>query len=102
MSSRQLNILLLLTFFGCLGLNWFLGRDYARPNPDFLPDMAEPISYGAFAANPNFLDGKTLREPALGTIARGHLPLHYHPTAEDAVRAGQELHNPFDAANAQV
>lgn len=102
MSSRQLNTLLLLAFLGCLGLNFFVGRDYARPNADFLPGMAEPISYGAFSANPNFSDDKTLREPAPGTIARGHLPLHYRPTTEDAVRAGQELHNPFDATNAQV
>lgn len=102
MSSRQLNILLLFAFFGCLGLNWFLSRDYSRPNSDFLPGMAEPVSFGAFAANTNFPDGKTLREPAPGTIPRGHLPMHYRPTPEDAIRAGQELPNPLAATDAQV
>jgi mono/diheme cytochrome c family protein len=99
MSLRQLNIGLLIAFIGSLGLNWFLGRDYAQPNSDFLPGMAEPVSYGAFAPNPNFPDGKTLREPAAGTVPRGRLPLHYRATPEDAVRAGQELHNPFAAGD---
>ncbi len=102
MSLRSVNVLLLLAFVGSLGLNWALGRDLSQPNSDFLPGMAEPVSYGAFAPNPNFPDGKTLREPAPGTIARGHLPLHYRPTPEDAVRAGQELHSPFRADDAAV
>lgn len=102
MSTRSLNILLLLAFFGCLGLNWLLGRDYARPNSDFLPGMAEPVSYGAFAANTIFPDGKTLREPVPGTIPRDHLPMHYRPTPEDAIRAGQELHIPPHAAGTQA
>jgi mono/diheme cytochrome c family protein len=102
MSLRQLNLLLLFAFAGCLSLNWMLARDRSRPNADFLPGMSEPITYSAFSANPNFPDGKTLREPAPGTIARGHLPLHYRSTTEDAIRAGQELHNPFDDTDAQV
>jgi mono/diheme cytochrome c family protein len=64
--------------------------------------MAEPVPYGAFAPNPNFPDGKTLREPAPGTVARGHLPLHYRPTPEDAIRAGKELHSPFRATDTQA
>lgn len=102
MSLRQLNILLLFTFFGSLGLNWLLGRDWSRPNSDFLPGMAEPVSYGAFSANPNFPDGKTLREPPPATIPRGYLPLHYRPTPEDAGRAGRELRNPFQTTDEQV
>lgn len=102
MSSRGLNVLLLAAFLGTLGLNWLVVRDPTQPNSDFLPSMVEPVSYGAFASNPNFRDGKTLQEPVAGTIPRGHLPLHYSPTPEDAVRAGKELHNPLDASSAQV
>lgn len=102
MSLRSVNVLLLLAFVGSLALNWTLGRDMSQPNSDFLPGMAESVPYGAFAPNPNFPDGKTLREPAPGTIPQGHLPLHYGPTPEDAVRAGQELHNPFRAEDAAV
>lgn len=102
MSLRNLNALLLLAFLVSLGLNGLIGRDLSRPNSDFLPGMAEPVSYGSFAANPNFADGKTLQEPVPGTIARGHLPLHYRATPDDAVRAGEELHNPFDADDASV
>lgn len=102
MPLRYLNALLLLAFLATLSLNWLVARDVSQPNSDFLPGMAEPVSYGAFAANPNFADGKTLQEPAPGTIARGHLPLHYRATPEDAVRAGQELHNPFNASDASV
>lgn len=102
MSLRSLNLLLLIAFVGSLGLNWCLGRDMSQPNSDFLPGMAEPVPYGAFAPNPNFPDGKTLREPAPGTIPQGHLPLHYRPTPEDAARAGRELHNPFNAADPPV
>jgi mono/diheme cytochrome c family protein len=102
MSLRQLNVLLLIAFLGCVGLNWLLGRDTAQPNASVLPGMVEPVSYGAFAANPNFPDGKTLQGPVPGTVPRGPLPLHYRPTPEDAGRAGQELTNPFAADDEQV
>jgi mono/diheme cytochrome c family protein len=36
-----------------------------------------------------------LQPPIPGTIARGEVPLHYAPTPEDALRAGEELRNPF-------
>lgn len=102
MSLKLLNSLLLFAFLGCLGLNELLSRDYSLPNSDFLPGMKEEVSFGAQSANSNFPDGKTLREPPTGTIPRGYLPLHYHPTPEDAIRAGRELQNPLKATDAQV
>lgn len=102
MPSHRLNIVLLLVFLGSVAFDWLLVRDPAQPNSSFIPNMAEPVSYGAFASNPNFPDGKTLREPVPGTIARGHLPLHYSPTPEDAVRAGKELRNPLDSKDPLV
>lgn len=102
MSLRLLNSLLLLALIGSLSANWLVGRDMSQPNADFLPGMAEPVSYRAFAANPNFPDGKTLQEPAPGTIARGLMPLHYRARPQDAVRAGEELQNPLNANDAAV
>lgn len=69
--------------------------DYSRPNIEFLPEMKYSPAWEAYAANPNFPNGRTLQAPVRGTIARGELPLHYAATKEDALRAGGELQNPF-------
>jgi mono/diheme cytochrome c family protein len=92
------NVVLLLAIIASLALSWTLrGRQITRPNYDFVPEaqMAYPVAYGSYSPNPNFADGLTLRTPPSGTIPRGHLPLHYEPTLQDAIRAGQELHSPF-------
>ncbi|MBI3933437.1 MAG: c-type cytochrome [Acidobacteria bacterium] len=73
--------------------------DVTRPNYEYLPEMTHSPAYSAFAANPNFPDGMTLRPPVPGTIARGDLPLRYQSTPEDARRAGAELANPFPASD---
>ncbi|MBZ5528027.1 MAG: c-type cytochrome [Acidobacteriia bacterium] len=64
--------------------------------------MVRTQRYNAFAANPNFADGKTLQGPVAGTIARGHLPLHYAATPADALRASEELKTPYGAPDAAV
>ena len=70
--------------------------DHSRPNFEFLPEMKYSPAYDSFEKNPNFVDGRTLQPPVAGTIARGEMPLHDAPTKEDAVRAGEELVNPYD------
>lgn len=95
MARRVLNNLLLVVLAACLVINWAAGRDASRPNAEFLPDMAHSPAYASFAPNPSFPDGKTLQPPVTGTIMRGHLPLHYQATPEDALRAGAELNSPF-------
>lgn len=60
------------------------GRTEER-NDEFLPDMVESVPYDAFAKNPVFPDGKTLREPVPGTVARGARP----------IRDARALANPF-------
>jgi mono/diheme cytochrome c family protein len=77
-------------------------RDVSRPNYEFVPESQMAISpaFDSFAPNPNFANGATLRSPPAGTIARGQLPLHYKPTLDDALRAGQELQNPFKSDDA--
>lgn len=95
MSRRGLNILLLAAFLISAGLNWAVWSDRSRPYFEFLPEMVRAVGYEAFASNPVFADGKTLQTPVKGTIPRGFLPLHYQATPEDALRAGEELINPF-------
>ena len=58
---------------------------------EYMPNMVYSLAYDSFAPNPITRDGLTLQRPVPGTIARGHLPLHYTATAEDAERAGREL-----------
>ena len=96
------NIALLAALVICLALNWVLSDRSDRPNYRFLPDMADSPAYSAFEPNPNFADGKTLRTPVAGAIARGHAPLHYGATPEDAARAGRELTNPLSYSDARA
>ncbi|HKI34330.1 MAG TPA: cytochrome c [Gemmataceae bacterium] len=95
MSRRVVNWFLLLAFFGSVGLHVFADRDLTRRNVEVVPEMAYSPAYDSFAPNPNFADGKTLQLPEPGTIPRGRLPLHYGPSLQDFLRAGDELHNPF-------
>lgn len=70
--------------------------DYSRPNFEILPDMKYSPAPSAYEPNSIFANGRTLQQPVEGTIARGHMPIHYEATKEDAVRAGEELTNPFE------
>jgi len=96
--NRWVNPVLLVFLLGAVALCYFVPpRDVSRPNYEFLPEaqMVQSPAYDSFAPNPNFADGLTLRTPPPGAIARGSTPLHYLPTLEDALRAGEELKNPF-------
>jgi mono/diheme cytochrome c family protein len=101
-STRTLNVLLLAALAASLVLHWGIRRDPARPNREFLPEMVRTPRYNAFAPNPNFPDGKTLQRPEPGTIPRGYLPLHYSATPAEALRAGEELQNPFSLDDAHA
>src|SRR5436853_470371 len=72
---------------GCSGMAEKRGFEYTR-------DMTYSLAYDSYAPNPVTRDGLTLQRPVRGTIARGHVPLHYAATPEDAERAGRELNNP--------
>jgi mono/diheme cytochrome c family protein len=62
---------------------------------EYMPDMARGPAYKAFAPNSVTRDGLTLQQPVAGTIARGYRPFHYGPGEPEAIRAGQELANPY-------
>ena len=97
-----LNAVLSLLLVGLIGFDRWAAPDSSQPNLEFLPQMAHAPRYNAFAANPNFADGKTLQSPVPGTIARGELPLHYAAAPADAVRAGEELLSPVPAGNVRA
>src|SRR6516225_8974273 len=99
---RVLNIAPLLAFIGSLGAYALTERDLSQRNFEAFPDMAHAVAYDTYAPNPNFPDGKTLQLPERGTIARGSVPLHYESTPQDAVRAGEELTNPYSMDNARA
>lgn len=70
-----------------------------RTNFEFIPQMAHSPRANAYAASSVFPDGATLHNPESHTIARGFMPLHYEATPQDALRAGEELRNPFRATD---
>jgi mono/diheme cytochrome c family protein len=73
--------------------------DYTRPNLEILPDMKYTPAWTAYRRNTVFANGRTLQAPVPGTIARGQMPLHFEATKVDALRAGEELINPYSAAD---
>ncbi len=95
MSEAGRNLLLLAMLGAVVGLAFALTPDHRRPNLEFLPDMVDQPRFGATEPNPYFPDGKTLRKPVDGTVARGAAPLRYEPSPEEAVKAGEELVSPF-------
>ncbi len=96
------NVVLLALVLALVAANFVLRPDPARPNYEFLPQMAHGPRYNAFATNPNFADDKTLQAPPPGTIPRGLMPLHYVATPQDAARAGEELTSPMDLNSQQA
>ncbi len=102
MTRGTLNVILLILLVATLGLNWLGGPVTARRNFEYFPHMARSPRYNGFAPNPNFADGKTLREPVPGTMPRGFVPIHYVASKEDALRAGEELVNPLAPTDSQA
>ena len=95
---RVLNFVLLVAGAAVIPAAQYLPpRDVTRPHYEFVPErqMSQDVAFDSFAPNPNFPDRLTFRTPPPGTIARGQLPIHYEPTPVDAVRAGDELVNPY-------
>ncbi len=72
-------------------------RDRNTTGWQYFDDMAQSAAYETYTPNPNFADGKTMRNPVEGTIPVGYLPYLYEKNDTDRVLAGKELVNPFDA-----
>jgi mono/diheme cytochrome c family protein len=98
MMMTKLNVVLAVLLLIVVCLTVSLYTDRSQPNYEFLPNMKRSGASSAFSANVVFPDGRTMQAPVAGTIARGDLPLYYAPTKEDAIRAGEELINPYTAS----
>lgn len=102
MGRIVLNVFLLVALIISVSASWLLTPNPARPNFEFIPEMAHASRYNAFAPNPNFANGATLQRPDSGAIPRGWMPLHYAATPQDAMRAGEELRSPLSPGNARA
>jgi hypothetical protein len=85
-------LLFLLPVFAC-------DRTHNSPGYDYFPDMAYSKAYETYSDNPVFADGKTLREPAEGTVSREMIPYPYEKNDTDRLLAGREFVNPLTATN---
>jgi mono/diheme cytochrome c family protein len=70
-------------------------RDRNTTGWEYFDDMAHSPAYETYTPNPNFADGKTMRNPVEGTIPLGYQPYYYQKTDEDRAKAGLELVNPL-------
>jgi mono/diheme cytochrome c family protein len=91
----KLNLFLAIALASSVAAGFLFRLKPSQPNVEFMPEMVRPASYGAYSANPDFPDGKTLQEPPVNTIARGFRSVSYQPSEADAIRAGEELTNPY-------
>lgn len=71
-------------------------RNRNHPGWDYFPDMFYSTAYETYTENPNFEDGKTMRVPPAGSVARDQIPFEYTIEAESRSKAGAELINPFE------
>ncbi|HEU4391353.1 MAG TPA: cytochrome c [Blastocatellia bacterium] len=87
-------ILLPVVVLGALAL---ASRNTAVRNGEWPTQMQYSPAYLSQTANPVLPGGMTGQMPVPGTIPRGYRPFHYGPGPEEAVRAGNELKNPFQS-----
>lgn len=92
-------------WIAALGMTAFLvscDRDRNTTGWEYFDDMAHSPAYETYTPNPNFEDGKTMRNPVEGTVPIGYQPYLYQKTDEDRTRAGKELVNPMEATPANL
>ena len=90
MASIVIGALLIFgTLFGCT-------RNPEEPGIELFPDMVHSQAVEAYSESPITKDGKSMREPPEGSIARGFMPFEYGPGDKEAKRAGRELVNPYE------
>ena len=99
----RLNLVLAVVLVFVLAMLAVIRVDYSRPNFQVIlgDDMTYSPAYASFEPNKNFASGRTMQSPVPGTIARGAQPFHFDATPEDAIRAGEQLTNPFDLDSEQ-
>lgn len=95
MNSQRLTIVLVVLLVSVLSLTVLARPDLTQTNWVFLRNMKRSPAAQAFEPSREFANGRVQQPLVPGTIPRGFFPLHYAATKEEAVRAGEELVNPF-------
>ncbi|HCY41674.1 MAG TPA: cytochrome C [Prolixibacteraceae bacterium] len=88
---KSLSAVALMLFFGSCD------RDRNTTGWQYFDDMAQSPAYETYSPNPNFADGKTMRNPVEGTIPVGYQPYLYEKNDTDRVEAGLALINPYES-----
>jgi mono/diheme cytochrome c family protein len=84
------------------GFHRALRADSGRRNVELFTEMAYSVAGESFTRSSVLPDGMTQQPLVAGVVPRGELPLHYGTGPEEALRAGRELQNPLDPADAAV
>lgn len=93
----KLNVFLAIVLVLLVVANLYVRPDETKLNFEFLPEMVRTASYKAFDANENFANGMTFQAPPPHTVSQDLAPDAYAATEADAIRAGEELKNPYGA-----
>ena len=91
------NAILDIVAAGLLLANFALRSNPAKRSYEVLPDMAHSPAYDSFDANPNFKDGRTLREPVPGTVMYASLRMQPLPAGPQALARGAVVYDSFCA-----
>lgn len=78
-----------------LGGLWLTSRNTAVRNKEWPTQMQYSPAYLSQTSNPVLPNGMTDQPPVPGTIPRGFQPFRYGPGPAEALRAGNELKNPY-------
>lgn len=92
--KNTINILTALALIAVFGS---CDRDRNTTGWQYFDDMAHSAAYETYTPNPNFADGKTMRNPVEGTIPLGYEPYLYEKNDTDRVEAGLALVNPYES-----
>lgn len=108
MNNRQIKVMTVI--FG-IALFTSCGKDPNSTGRNYMPDMAYPVTYETYSANPLFGDNQTARQPVAGTLPQGVLPAndtmdeaslksylykkYYTDSPDGYEKAGVELVNPI-------
>ena len=98
----RLNVILTLLLLTSVAANLLIQPVSSTPNFEFIPERVRTSSFKAYAANPNFSNGRTVQLPPEGTLPRGKTDIVYKPGEQEALRAGSELANPFSADDVEA
>ena len=95
MSRWWLLVIAAVLIAGSVVFNWMNSFDPEKRNLYVFTEMAYSVAHESNGVTSVRADRRVDQLPPYGTIPQGLMPIHYTASPEDAVRAGEELANPF-------